>query len=339
MRTLSAAFFANFKSWCQQHYLAVIDDVFQGGRFQHRPMEQRQFSGQRKQRVAEYTQMIDVGRPDHSQQVFDAVQTALRLASIADDDKERLREICRTEGLEVDGSELSWPGPRHGNTAVNLLYASDGPKPEIVWEDMLRNRIKEIKHQSSCLTYDKPIPRTGLAWKHLCDCWVEKSRRNPERAEETRLAFRERLLQAMPEGPERTLFLWYCQLYTPSRNDSVPMLIPQVYLHYDPYTERKRGGRRALERQRMDFLLVNEERCIVLEVDGQQHYSTDDRPDPTKYANMVREDRRLRLDGYEVFRFGGSEFRDEAAAKVMLRDFFQALIGPPMKSAAAREQE
>jgi very-short-patch-repair endonuclease len=335
MSTLSPAFFANFKNWCQRQILATIDDIFQGGRFQHHPLEQRPFSGQRRQRVAEYSQTIDIVRPDHSQQLLDAAQTALRLSSIADDEKERLREICRAEGLLVEGNELRWPGPRHGDVNVNLLYASDGLKPEIVWEDMLKNRIKEIKHQGSCLTYDKPIPRSGLAWKHLCDCWVEKTGRRPEQVEENRRAFRERLLRSIAEGPERTLFLFYCQLYTPSRNESVPMLIPQVYLHYDPYTDRQRRRKRALERQRMDFLIVDERRCIVLEVDGQQHYSsTDGRAEPAKYANMVREDRRLRLDGYEAFRFGGHEFIDETAAKLMLQEFFCALIGSPSEASS-----
>ncbi len=329
MSTLSPAFLANFKNWCQRQVLATIDDIFQGAHFQHHPMEQRVISGQRRQRVAEYAQTIDIVRPEHSQQLLDAAQTALRLSNITDDDKALLREICEAEGLLVDGDLLSWPGPRHCDVNVNLLYASDGPKPEIVWEDMLKNRIKEIKHQGSCLTYDKPIPRRGITWRHLCDCWVEKTARRPEQTEENRRAFRERLLRSVAEGPERTLFLHYCQLYTPSRNDSVPMLIPQVYLHYDPYTDRQRSGKRVLERQRMDFLVADEGRCIVLEVDGQQHYSTDGRADPAKYANMVREDRRLRLDGYEVFRFGGHEFSDDAAFRRMLQEFFYALLGAP----------
>ncbi|MBP2266313.1 very-short-patch-repair endonuclease [Pseudarthrobacter sp. PvP004] len=104
---------------------------------------------------------------------------------------------------------------------------------------------------------------------------------------------------------------------------NVPALIPQVYLHYDPYT---RGRGATLPRQRMDFLLLMPgRRRIVLEVDGMQHYSENNRPSPDLYAQMVSEDRGLRLAGYEVYRFGGKELSG-AEAKPMLEEFFNRLL-------------
>lgn len=41
---------------------------------------------------------------------------------------------------------------------------------------------------------------------------------------------------------------------------------------------------------------------------------------------MVREDRRLRLAGYEVYRFGGHELIDKVASSRMLNTFFDALL-------------
>jgi very-short-patch-repair endonuclease len=65
---------------------------------------------------------------------------------------------------------------------------------------------------------------------------------------------------------------------------------------------------KEMPRQRMDFLLLPSERTrIVIEVDGKQHYAeTDGRASPHRYAEMVSEDRAIRLRGYEVFRFGGA---------------------------------
>lgn len=61
-----------------------------------------------------------------------------------------------------------------------------------------------------------------------------------------------------------------------------------------------------LSRQRMDFLLLFPDRSrVVIEIDGRQHYAAEERADPGRYAEMVREDRALRLRGYEVYRFGG----------------------------------
>ena len=40
---------------------------------------------------------------------------------------------------------------------------------------------------------------------------------------------------------------------------------------------------------------------------------------------MVAEDRNLRLRGYEVYRFGGQELREEARPSDLLSNFFDAL--------------
>jgi len=64
----------------------------------------------------------------------------------------------------------------------------------------------------------------------------------------------------------------------------------------------------------MDFLLLlSHQRRVVLEVDGQQHYSVDGKPSPQRDAEMVAEARRIRLEGFEVYRFGGWEFTQPRA--------------------------
>jgi very-short-patch-repair endonuclease len=79
-------------------------------------------------------------------------------------------------------------------------------------------------------------------------------------------------------------------------------------------------------RERMDFLLLLPHGVrIVLEVDGKQHYPEGDTASPKLYSEMVSEDRRLRLRGYEVYRFGGYELSRPGAAG-MLREFFDELL-------------
>ena len=41
---------------------------------------------------------------------------------------------------------------------------------------------------------------------------------------------------------------------------------------------------------------------------------------------MVKDDRVLRLKGYEVYRFGGHEFLDKNSAKQMICEFFDKLF-------------
>lgn len=78
----------------------------------------------------------------------------------------------------------------------------------------------------------------------------------------------------------------------------------------------------------MDFLLLlPAHRRVVIEVDGKHHYADDSgRADPATYASMVAEDRRLRLTGYEVYRFGGHELQHEDLAAQTLNTFFDEVL-------------
>lgn len=55
----------------------------------------------------------------------------------------------------------------------------------------------------------------------------------------------------------------------------------------------------------------------MIECDGKQHYADDDgRANPRKYAEMVAEDRALRVRGYEVYRFGGHELKEGSETRI-----------------------
>jgi hypothetical protein len=50
---------------------------------------------------------------------------------------------------------------------INLIFAADGPKPEIVLDDALNNRIRITRNASNCLVYDRPLSPEGLSWLQL----------------------------------------------------------------------------------------------------------------------------------------------------------------------------
>lgn len=78
----------------------------------------------------------------------------------------------------------------------------------------------------------------------------------------------------------------------------------------------------------MDFLLLlPRRRRVVVELDGRQHYADEQgSASPERYARMMREDRRLRLAGYEVFRIGGWELADTSGGAALLDKFFTQLL-------------
>ncbi len=208
----------------------------------------------------------------------------------------------------------------------NIIFAADGAKPRIVVSDALNNTIDIVEGAERCLIYDRPLPPDGLTWTELVGWWASIQSITDDRAAAT--ALYKRLYRSLASPPEELLFRTYCERYADSDAD-VPALIPQVYLHYNPYTARELASMNGtqLPRQRMDFLLLPGGRTrVVIEVDGKQHYATDDGvASPPRYAEMAREDRRIRLGGYEVFRFGGSELHGKDGKQVV-REFFDQLI-------------
>ncbi len=122
------------------------------------------------------------------------------------------------------------------------------------------------------------------------------------------------------------MFLVYTELLK-LHGFGLPALIPQVYLHYDPYSQHHRRATGPLARQRIDFLmLLRGRRRLVIEINGKQPYADGDQASLRLYAAMMREDRALRLDGYEVYRFGGAEFRDIQQARTEMRAFFGRIL-------------
>lgn len=214
--------------------------------------------------------------------------------------------------------------------AKNLIFAANGPKPELVLRDAVSNQIEIVANAEHCLVWDRPVPAEGLRFSHLIAWWRERQEL-PEASYDDRavgLELHRRLAASLDSPAEKVVFDAYASRYKASYD--IPSLIPQVYLHYDPYDQRTRrglGNGTPLARQRMDFLLLfSDTQRVVIEVDGKQHYADGDIAKPALYSEMVAEDRKLRLAGYEVYRFGGYELtHNTAAATKLVTHFFEEL--------------
>ena len=236
-----------------------------------------------------------------------------------------LRVRADGRGLELATSR----GPQ--SVAKNLIFAANGPKPEFVVSDAISNDIEIVRNGEYCLMYDKPLGASGVSWRDLTAWFGEQPDMAGKHDQEVARLLYQRLLQSMTGNEaERFIFRQYCSRYG-TRGSGIPALIPQVYVHLDPYT--RQSGKASLVRQRMDFLLLfPQHRRIVLELDGRQHYADEDgRADAKVYAEMVAEDRKLRLLGYEVYRFGGYEIdlhskTARSKTAVMLDEFFDRLL-------------
>lgn len=226
-----------------------------------------------------------------------------------------------------------------GNEIKNIIFAGIGGKPDIVLDDSLSNTIKMIENGADCLVYNQPISAKGLTWKELVTWWGNVDEYDEKCAD--RLF--DRLIKSMDSNAEKN-FMWvYYECFVKRRgNPEIPALIPQVYCHYDPKSAALRNGA-VYVHQRMDFLMLfsGKER-VVIEIDGMQHYSNEQEMDvfenkeikkvnkniasSKKYAEMVEDDRKLKLYGYNVFRFGGYEFLPGQHPKSKIIHFFESLF-------------
>jgi hypothetical protein len=249
--------------------------------------------------------------------------------------REELFEVARKVIDEYGGNELEQYLTGVGITDVggdlrNLIFAADGPKPRIVLRDALNNVIEIVENAEYCLVYDRALGPEGLTWQLMVDWWRE--RHDPGAGDDLIAGrhFYERLRRSLQSDAEEVLLRGYSERYGESGGFRLPALIPQVYLHYDPYTKAELGPEGVvLSRQRMDFLMLFADRTrAVIEVDGRQHFSSGPdlkTPDPGRYAEMVREDRELRLRGYEVFRFGVAELMGPRGPSAV-SSFFDMLL-------------
>lgn len=205
----------------------------------------------------------------------------------------------------------------------NLIFASP-MKPDLRFSDAINNDVEVVTNQEQVLIYDRPIGPGGLTWQELQDWWAEG---HPSTVEAAKKALYYRLRDSLPENspPQRLLFESYFRRFTDAI-PVLPVLLPEVWLYWDPKTALERG-KDALLRFRMDFLMLlpNGVR-IVIEVDGKHHFSdASGRAAPQKYAEMVAADRDLRLAGYDVYRFGAAELSGEQAF-ARTGDFFKRLF-------------
>ncbi|MBA3019830.1 hypothetical protein [Propionicimonas sp.] len=233
--------------------------------------------------------------------------------------------------LEVVGTSDGYPSyrlqPRGGRLKgrpKNIIFATKA-RPDLRFTDALDNDVEVCGDPADVLIYDRRLDfSAGLTWAELQDWWATRSEiADPARAKST---LYRRLLDSLPTNspPQRNFFLAYHQVFG-DKIPQMPALLPEVWLLWDPKTVAERG-RDALLNLRMDFvMLLPGRRRLVLEVDGKSHYAKGNKADPGTYAATMKADRQLRLDGYEVYRFGAAELLTLDQARSTISEFFTRL--------------
>lgn len=267
--------------------------------------------------VAELVSHQVLVRESNQRRVVEAMASVLRDARL------ELREIDTDGGYPVFGLV---PIGHQSSGPKNLIFASTG-KPDLRLSNSVDNEIELLDNGVDVLVFDDPVSTdTGLTWRNLQKWWSRGHLGQDDDAAKRALYRRLRMSIPRSSPPQQRLFDLYYKILG-SRAPDLPALLPEVWLHWDHRTVAQRGAQ-ALLGQRMDFLLLGPHHSrIVLEVDGESHYTDSaGRPSPAAYGRHTQQDRRMRLRGYDVYRFGGAELSDEAKASALLIEFFDALF-------------
>lgn len=241
-----------------------------------------------------------------------------------------LREMDNQDGYPT--FELVALRSRKGRPK-QLIFASPR-KPDLRLIDAIDSDVEAVDHAGDILVYDRPIGSAGLRWRDLQEWWKDVHQLQDDAQAKKQLW--QRLGQGLPEdSPHQTLlFKLYHEIHRDAGQD-LPALLPEVWRHWDPKTMKQRG-KDALVQFRMDFLILAPAGArIVLEVDGQTHYASERHvapqqrrwlPDGDRYTHTMAQTRDLTLAGYEVYRFGTNELRDDDETRAMLAGFFHQLF-------------
>lgn len=233
-----------------------------------------------------------------------------------------LRQVGEAQGYP--SFKLVSLSDRAKGAPKNIIFATLR-KPDLRFGDALDNDIELCSDAAEVLAYNRPLDlERGLTWQVLEDWWQDESGASGD----PKRALYHRLLACLPQDspPQQQFFRQFHQVFA-SRVPTLPALLPEVWLLWDPVTAQRRG-KEALLNQRMDFvMLLPKGRRAVFEIDGQSHYADNGRASPARYADTMRGERKLRLAGYEVFRFGSAELDSPASAAVTVAEFFSALLG------------
>ncbi|MBK5516687.1 hypothetical protein [Pseudomonas sp. TH10] len=220
-------------------------------------------------------------------------------------------------------ASLAYVGAGKQSSPKNLIFAST-TKPDLRLGNALDNDIEVMSDPRDVLIYDRPIGSSGLLWRDL-QAWYSQAFGVEENQAKKNLY--RRLEASLPKSspPQALAFSSFFKAFTTAIPD-LPVLLPEVWFHWDPQTVSRRG-KEALLRSRMDFLLLLPGGVrVVIEIDGKHHYSdANGRPNPRLYAEMMAADRALRLVGYEVYRFGAYELGQPNAEEVLIA-FYRSLF-------------
>lgn len=218
-----------------------------------------------------------------------------------------LDEITEIPEMVIDEPLFIYSSKNNFKNIEYLIFGASKTKPDIVIKDVLEGNLS-ILNDSDILVYSDKIGKS-LIYSDFKKWWQNNSNKYNWYKPEKQMNEIELKVQC-----------FYKDKY--GQDDKNPVLIPQVYLHYDPLNKkiRKLSNKDAgIKFQRMDFLIIFNGKRVIIEIDGKEHFQNTE-----EYSKQCKYDRDMKFLGYDVFRLGGHELTYNFEDAVS--DFFDKLF-------------
>ena len=123
-----------------------------------------------------FIRILEESNPLVQAQILKGVFKKFPVSGFEQKDRERKQELY--DEYQVIIARLESGNQGACGDFKNLIFAANGPKPEIVLDNATTNKIKIVKNEKYCLVYDRPLTEKGLLWRELVDWWRDRESQN-----------------------------------------------------------------------------------------------------------------------------------------------------------------
>lgn len=331
MELISPTLRLEFREFCVGLVLRQIDDIFQMSEIERNTISSnRNLSGQRRIRVEEYYASINWTDSEDVQKFLKVLGLVLSQTYIPEEGKTFIRELCAREGLIVDSNQV-----RLSETDLlpqcTDLFVEQFPvglpfgkaKPDFAITSKQGGQSLSFELKSGI----------GIIWRDVYPSFDFQSFQAASGiTASTNLALKNALLAMNQTECERKFFLAYAKIFSMA-DKCVPMLIPQAWIQWHSLSKRSlRASKRPLadELYRVDFVVFWKNQRYAILIDDIGHYAVKQGQtwiaNEEIYSRRLKEDRKLQVEGWRIFRMSNWEVRDRNRIEEILLDL-QILIG------------
>lgn len=330
MEYISPAFRLEFREFCVRLYLGQIDDIFQMSGIQAGSISpERSINGARRTRVEEYYASIDWTNLDDILKFLRAVGLVISQSYIDEKGKNQILDLCKKEGLVIDGYQIKLPDKE--TDIEKDLFKSQFPGglpfgiPKPDFAITAENGGQSLKFELKT--------GIGIIWKDVYPCYYfQLFQEACGITSSTNLALKKALLVMNQTESEKAFFQSYAKHFSMVER-RVPFLIPQAWIQWHSSSKRNLIANKstlAQELCRVDFVAFWKNERYAILIDDISHYAIKigNRwiADEKAYSKRLQEDRKLRVEGWHIYRISNWEIRDSQIIMEILSNL-QSFIG------------